>query len=424
MKSSLTLLALLVGLAGLSEGALAENAPNPDGGPSDVGSENPEAAPKPQTEEQGPTPEEGADPAPEASEGHDTEVEELVDFEVEERESEAQAQKMVAAAGGGNIGGMGGNTGIKLFVDLLLNYQAGQKSFDFKPNHTYVLVQADITESIQFLIHVSDDPILFELTMNLTENLSFVFGKMLLPFGINQFHHIIGGRVDHQSHFLPETWGDYGGALKHRVYDGEYFSTDYSFYLVNGFSGTDGPVFSDGTASDNNFAKALGGQLTFTALHSIVLTGSAYYDIWDEDNERQMLFYALGLELRPGLYRAVPILNRMRFRGEWARGEIEMPERNYQQGLIKHAFARAGYFGEMTVRIIDPVVGRLRVGRINPDNTISDSDDVEVYEPAILIGTGKKVWWTVGYQFTMAGGFQYGFDDPPDVAYAKVFVMY
>jgi hypothetical protein len=366
--------------------------------------------------------EEGAET--ESDDDHETEVEELVDFEEEERASDEEAQRMIAAAGGGSIGGMGGGTGIKLFVDLLLNYQAGQKSFDFRPNHTYVLVQADIMDRVQFLIHVSDDPILFELTLNLTETLDIAMGKMLLPFGINQFHHIIGGRVDQQSHFLPETWGDYGLALKHRVWDGEWIAAEYSAYVVNGFAGTDGPVIADGTAADNNFAKGLGGQLAITAFRSVILTGSGYYDIWDDENEHQMVYYAVGMELLPGLYRKIPVLNRMRFRGEWARGEIEMAERNYQQGLIEHAFARAGYFGEMTARIWGPVVGRIRVGKINPDNTVTDRDDVEVYEPAILIGTGKKVWWTLGYQFTTGPGFNYGFDSPPDVAYGKVFVMY
>ena len=64
----------------------------------------------------------------------------------------------------------------------------------------------------------------------------------------------------------------------------------------------------------------------------------------------------------------LPVLDKLRLRGEWGRGEIELPENNQQRGLIEHNFARAGYYAELTYPIIEALKARVRVGRINPRN--------------------------------------------------------
>ena len=111
---------------------------------------------------QAPSPRPDTNPSPvkaAADEEGDTE-EELVDFEEEEARLEKEDKAMLAAAGaGGGDGGLAG-TGIKLFVDLLLDHAWGEKKFEFHPNHTYVFVQASVYDDLQIMIHVSDNPIL------------------------------------------------------------------------------------------------------------------------------------------------------------------------------------------------------------------------------------------------------------------------
>jgi hypothetical protein len=343
--------------------------------------------------------------------------EEITDFEEEEKRSKADDQ---AALGGSTSDSI---FGVKLFVDMLVDYRLGDKSFQFRPNHTYVFVQVSVFEDLQFMIHVSDNPIFWELSYNALPNLRFSGGKLLIPFGTNNFHHIIGGRVDEFSRYLPETWGDYGLSVTHLVVDEELFNLEYVLYAVNGFSGVDAPNIADGSPSDNNLFKAIGTRITSTFFRRVILTLSGYYDRWDADNEHSAFFYAVGLELTPGLI-PVPFLKDIRVRGEWARGEIQLPDRNHQRGFTEYAFARTGYYFEIQFGILQNLAFRVRTGRINPDNTVTDDGDIEVYEPALLVGLGSKLWWTFAYQFTARPGFDYHPKDPPDVVYAKFFLQY
>jgi hypothetical protein len=347
-------------------------------------------------------------------------TEEVVDFEAEERTAESKRDQLLGAKGGP---GAGGAMGFKLFVDLLLDYRVGEKTFQFRPNHTYVFFQASVYEDVQFMMHVSDAPIFFELTLNVLPRLSVTMGKLLVPYGTNEFHHIIGGRVDELSHFLPETWSDYGVSVSHVLYDGDTLNLEYVAYALNGFKGVDEPTIAEGSPSDNNWSKALGARVRATVGGHFKVTGSVYYDVWDADDKHPALFYALGAELQPGWTNA-PVLDRLRLRGEWSRGEVQLATSNYQKGIIRHAYARAGYYAEALYALAEGTALRLRVGRINPDNRVTDERDVEVYEPGILIGLGKKVWWTIAYQFTASPKNGYDPESPPDVAYAKVFLQY
>jgi hypothetical protein len=346
--------------------------------------------------------------------------EEVVDLDAEE--AVAAKEQAQPHGGGGGFLGIGGDIGLKLFVDLLVDHEIGEEKFEFRPNHTYVFVAVRVAESLQFIIHVSDDPIFFELEWNITPRFSLKAGKLLVPFGTNEFHHIIGGRVDELSRFLPETWGDFGLGVNHLLYDGEDISVDYSLYLVNGFEGNDAPLFGAGDAADNNWFKDLGGRVKVNFFGKYQLTLSAYYGRWDRKNLYSTLFYAAGFEMRQGFIR-LPILDRIRLRGEWARGEVQLPGENPQQGLLQHATARAGFYGEIQARLFDELAFRVRTGRINPDNTVQDAGDLVIVEPAFLIGSGK-VTLTAAYQFTLSPDLDYSPSAPPDVVYAKVFLQF
>ncbi len=350
-------------------------------------------------------------------------IEEEVDFEEEEDRLEKEDKAMMAAAGAGATDSGLPGVGFKLFVDFLVDHDIGVDKFEFRPNHTYVFLQASVYDDLQIMLHVSDDPIFWELSYNITPRLTLTAGKILIPFGTNNFHHIIGGRVDEFSRYLPETWGDFGLSLNHLLYDGELLNIEYTAYAVNGFAGVDEPNIADGSLTDNNWFKGIGTRIRFNFLRKVQFTVSGYYDRWDVDNKYGLLFYALGLELLPGII-DLPVLKHMRLRGEWARGEIELPEGNVQQGLTKFAFARTGYYFEAQFGLARNLAVRLRTGRVNPNNTVSDTGDIEVYEPGILIGLGTKLWWTIAYQFTKSPTSPYSPTDPADTAYAKLFLMY
>jgi hypothetical protein len=347
-------------------------------------------------------------------------TEEEVDFGAEETASDQESAKIKAAAGGGH--GKGPGLGVKIFADLLLEHAVGAKKFEFKPHHQHVIVQVSMSDDLMFAIHVSDNPIYYELVYALTPQLRIRAGKMFIPFGTNQFHHIIGGRVDELSSFLPETWTDFGVGIHHSFYDGEYMSAEYDFYVVNGFQGVERPIFGTGVASDNNMNKGIGARLRLDFLGHYAFVGSLYYDVWDSADSRALVFYSLGLELNKGFI-DVPVLDRIGLRGEWSRGEVQLQDSNNQQGIMEHAFARAGFYGELTVQILEKLSFRFRTGRVNPDNTVEDDTDLWVFEPAFIIGSGKLTL-RIAYQMTMLASGGYSAKNPPDIAYAKFWLQY
>jgi len=221
------------------------------------------------------------------------------------------------------------------------------------------------------------------------------------------------------------------------VYDGDNLNVVYDAYAVNGFSGADAPTIGAGTPDDNNFMKGVGARLKVGLLGSMRLTGSLYYDLWDQDNKYAVAFYSVGLELMPGLVH-VPILRKIRLRGEWARGEIQLPplelaqpdgstrkvETNHQRGLVQYAFARAGYYAELSYLVSDWLSLRARVGRVNADNTKrNDPRDVDVWEPALRLGNGKMIV-TIAYQMVARVNRPYDAKAPADVLYSKFFLQY
>lgn len=363
----------------------------------------------------------------------DSIVEEEVDFDEEEEEQDAISRQIQGAAGGGSGSegprgafASGGGAGMKLFVDLLVDYRLGKESFVWRPNHTYAFATAQLTSELSFIMHISDNPVFYELEWQALPDLTLKAGKMLIPFGMNNFHHIIGGRVDQESLFLPETWGDYGVSARWYALDTDYVSLDTQAYFVNGFQeGQAGPVYAAGEgAVDNNFFKGFGTRTILTLFSDYVVTASTYFDIYDADQKLKMLYYAVGLELRQGFF-PVPILDKVRFRGEWARGEIERPERNLQQGILLHNFARAGIFYEGSWQFAENMYFRYRGGRVNADNTKSNEEDVWVAEPAFIWWTAKgKLQITVAYQALIEAKKDYNPELPNDVLYTKFFIQF
>lgn len=341
--------------------------------------------------------------------------EEVVDFKAEERRSETESQRVKAEAATGGLGALG----LKLVVDLLVEHTIGEEKFQFRPHHTYVIVMGQPVDDLQFMVQLSDNPLFYEVSWAVTPRISITAGKLLIPFGTSEFHQLIGGRVDEHGAFLPELWADYGLALRHHLVDSEAVSTDYALYVVNGFQGTDAPNIASGSGTDNNWAKGVGARVRVTALRTVTVTGSAYYDRWDVRGKESVLYYSLGGELRGALFG----LPRLRLRGEWSRGEIGVAGRDYQRGITRFAVARSGTYAEAQYAFTERFAVRLRGGRLNPDNTVADASDTEVYEPALLIGVGSKVWWTLAYQLLTGPGLDRKAPGHADVVYAKFFLQ-
>jgi hypothetical protein len=396
--------------------------PTPDPPPEPIVAPTPEPGPEPV----------GAKPPEPPAKKPDSNEEEVTDFDAEEKKMDERTAPptpvMPPSNGAGGPPGRGpqkgGDAGYKLIVDLLAWHTFGTKQFSFFPNHTLVIMMLNISERISLQLHIAPDPTFYELAFAVTPTFLIKVGKMLVPFGTNNFHHIIGGRVDQASLFLPETWSDYGVGINHLLVDTKYVSVEYDAYVVNGFGGGATPVIGNGTITDNNFMKGIGARAIVGLPKGIRVIGSAYHSMWNVNNDRHVLYYAVGASIPVGAIN-LPVLNRIGLRGEWSRGELQYEDNadNVQRGILPHASAKAGWYGELTIRAFDFAALRIRAGRVNPDNTVNDVTDIETLEPAIVIGS-PKLAFIGAWQATRYAGKRYSPLLPPDVVYAKVFLQY
>lgn len=346
--------------------------------------------------------------------------EELVDFAAEERAAvSAEASGDHDHHGAGSVAS---ELGLKLILDFVIEHNMGGEAWDFKPNHTNVLIEAAPKPWLSVLLDIDPLPLFYEIQWTPTPALSLKVGKILIPFGSNAFHHLIGGRVDAYSEFLPELWADYGVALSHRVYDGERFSFDYDLYVVNGFTGETAPDTVSPDQAENNAWKGLGTRTRLGVGRHYELLGSLYYDRWDAAAERALVFYSLAVQANEG-FLPLAALRRLRLRAEWGRGEIELQHANYRHGLIDYAVARAGFYVEAQDGLTDDVALRLRVGQLNPNDAVSDDRDIFMVEPAVVLGSPA---FSLVFAYQLAMHPEGGYDPaaPGDVLYTKVFLQF
>jgi hypothetical protein len=287
----------------------------------------------------------------------------------------------------------------KLFFDLLLRYQfVDPKQFEFTKDHAYVILELSMADWLSFRTDVSPSPQFYELVFNLGNKLELRVGKVLIPFGQNEFHHLIGGRVDKQSLFLPVIWADYGIAFKHLLYEGETIGVDYSVWAVNGFqegsdlNGQPAPSTNAGSLSDNNMMKGMGIRPQLHIGTAFTLGASWYMDSWDKDDEQYMYFYGVDLDFGYGFI-PLPVLKDVRLRGEFARGEVQLPLQNWKKGLFGyHGVDRFGYNLEISYRILPWLSARYRFGYLDPDNRVKDVNDLFIHEPGLVARFGPVQW--------------------------------
>ncbi len=359
--------------------------------------------------EANPTPgasEEEANPTPETLQGEEASQGEEVEINLDDLEEEETAASGHPEAGHGHGEGSSKLPKFKLFFDLVLEYELETDQFQFTRDHAHVILELAATDWLTFRTDIAFEPEFYEGIFHLGEKFEVRIGKILVPFGQNDFHHLIGGRVDEGSKFLPVVWGDYGLAFRHYAYNGDFASFDWTFWVINGFSGT---LMADGSGEprpdkddeakkfDNNKWKGMGLRPTLGLGRSVTLGTSWYLDAWDQNDDRWMLIYGVDLELGYDLIR-LPVLRDLRLRAEIAWAEIKLgPRRNAYHGIFagdtygilpNYGMRKAGYNLELSYRILKWLIFRYREGWLNDDTRVADAGDLLVHEPALLATIG------------------------------------
>ena len=330
------------------------------------------------------------------------EAEEVVDLD--SLEEEPTPPPDASPQGGHGHGGMAMKPPkFKLFFDLLVEYRFEDNVFQFTRDHAHVMLELSAMDWLSFRADIAFEPEFYEAIFHLGSTAEFRIGKILVPFGQNEFHHLIGGRVDYDGLFLPTVWGDYGLAFKHFLYDGDVVSLNYSLWVTNGFqASTDhwndpAPSRSDGSLSDNNQMKGVGLRPEMGIGRAVTIGTSWYVDAWDEENDNMMLIYGADIEFGYDLI-PVPVLKNIRLRAEAAWAEIKLQKgRNAYNGIFagemsgilpSYGFKRSGYNIELSYRIVRWLFFRFREGRLNDDTRWKDEHDYLIHEPGLVATFG------------------------------------
>lgn len=132
-------------------------------------------------------------------------------------------------------------------------------TWSFQQNHASVFLGAGQGSPVGIQTDLLRPTELFQLTLNSPGGL-FTLGRVLLPFGTFDVHHIYGGRPDEEGTFLPKLWTDFGVVYSPT----RWGPLTADFYVMNGMdpsgyksAGTAPRIFAQASA-DIDLSKSLG----------------------------------------------------------------------------------------------------------------------------------------------------------------------
>jgi hypothetical protein len=243
----------------------------------------------------------------------------------------------------------------------------------------------------------------YEFRAALPYDIQLTAGKIWVPFGATPFHHYYGAAQGDPftGLLLPNVWSEYGASVSKKWVNGENLTIDTDTYVMRGFNGTKGQVLNLASGgSDNIFAY--GARAKFGWGTKIAAWGSVLYNTFDNAAEEngQLLLWGGDLLLDYGLL-DMPLLRDIRFRGAFARAEIQ------DQVLVNPDFNSEGWYfrygdyAEVTYRGFKYFHTRVRYGTIiDFDDTVSNKD-VHNWDFALLTRLGSNLSLLTQYQLNM-----------------------
>jgi hypothetical protein len=248
----------------------------------------------------------------------------------------------------------------------------------------------------------------YELRTELPYDVSFTAGKIWVPFGATPFHHYYGAAQGDPftGLLLPNVWAEYGASVAKKWINGANFSLDTDAYVIRGFDGPRGQVLNLAAGgSDNVFAYGARTKLgygTKLAVWGSILTNS-FGDTEGagmDDEEGRLVLWGLDLLVDYGLL-DLPIIEDLRFRGAFARAEIQDELLVDPDFNSEGWYYRWGDYAELTYRGLKYAHVRARYGTIiDFDDTVSNKDSHN-WDLALLTRLGPNLSLMFEYQINM-----------------------
>ncbi|MDC7221496.1 MAG: hypothetical protein PQJ59_16300 [Spirochaetales bacterium] len=275
--------------------------------------------------------------------------------------------------------------------------------FEFGQNH-FIVLGSISTDRLSLLCDITDFSDLLEVSLMGNKG-TLTVGRILIPFGDYNYHHIYGGYADEDSLFLPFFWTDYG--LKGSWWFGMGHQLEAAF--TNGFAvdseSDPEPVFSTSPSSENNLMKAVNLRMTLYPSLKTKAVFSFMYDIYGEDEtsfsdkwtDESILLFGTDLTQTMG--------------DLTLKGGVALMEEN-QSGVADTW--RYGWYGEAKYRFEDFYL-RFRTGGIDTDTDESNEEDTLNFNLGFIVPMGPLEWHTTYLHTVPLGSTEYG--DPTGLSH-------
>lgn len=198
---------------------------------------------------------------------------------------------------------------------------------DFKNYHHFLMLKISPMENLTFFGEIIDQ-YFYEARWQIHPRVALKVGKIIVPFGGEEYHHWYGGLAGDPAKglLLPMVWAELGGAFNFKLFDYKYFGLNADLYLIQGFGAKDFTKTIDLNAGASPDKVALGTRLSFRVMQNAHLYASF---LWSQYLDGYNIFlYALDFVLDYNLI-PVPFLRDLKVTFGGARADVQNPNGRY-----------------------------------------------------------------------------------------------
>lgn len=268
-----------------------------------------------------------------------------------------------------------------------------------KNYHRFVFLKVRPHEKLSVEAEIIDQAF-YEIHYRLTPRIDLRGGKIWIPFGASPFHHYYGGRQGNpfQGLLLPNVWADYGITLAYPIFNSNIVNVEGDTWLMRGFDGSYGtPLALNVGGTDGRFA--LGQRLRISFGPKVMFWLSGMYNHWGTDNLGQVLLWGGDFRLDYGII-PLPVLKDIAIKGAFARAEVQ--DQTLDPTLSPDGwYWRYGDYIEANVRVLQPLVVRLRYGTVIDYDLKTSNKDSHNWTAALQMPLAENLSLLAEYQWNM-----------------------
>lgn len=268
----------------------------------------------------------------------------------------------------------------------------GHTKYDFQNYHHFLMIAVEPVKGLSFFGEIIDQKF-YHIKWQFHPKISITGGKIIVPFGTDEYHHWYGGVEGDPAKglLLPAVWAEYGANMHFDILKGR-FALSLDLYAVQGIGGSGFDktlALNTGSSADN---VALGTRLTFRFLRYGALYASFYWSQYYKYKDIYM--YAIDVDLGYNLV-PVPFLRDVRVKFGGARVDIQNP-------VLGHYYKWADYIQVDFGSFRKYITLRVRYGTYIDNNKVLSEKNQHNFSVSVIIPVMRylrfMVQWNLAFE--------------------------